>query len=200
MYHIFVLAALDAYLNLKISQETGTPEARPQRASGPYFLLLAVDSDREIRIPMSSWGLYQNLREGRPARLRKCKVMIRTFGRERWYLVLTRYSQRGARNCAVSEAIGRDWNGPISVAKLERRRDTIPTGIVSSEDYHAAVAAVELYVFFYAGSRRDIWISEELQGSLMSCLRNSTNHRGTSCGGRVSWIRGIQTSIASKFG
>ena len=113
-------------------------------AAHPYFLLFAVDSDCETRIPLSLWGLYRNLGEGRPAPLRKCKVTIQAFDREHWYLISTRYTQDGARNCTVFDAMGHDWNGPISVVKLERGRETTPIGIVSSEDYHAAIAAVEL--------------------------------------------------------
>lgn len=127
---------------LQTSREVARGGSR--RIASPYFLLFPVDADRETRIPLSSWSSYQGLREGRPDRLRKCKVMIRAFGSEHWFLITTRYSQNGPRNCALSEAMGRNWNGPLSVCVLEGRRETAPIGIVTSEYHHTALAAVEL--------------------------------------------------------
>lgn len=127
---------------LKASQEV--TQGRSRRTSSPYFLLFPVDADRETRLPLASWSSYQDLHEGRPDRLRRCKVMIRAFGSEHWFLITTRYSQSGTRNCAVSEAMGRDWNGPLSVLRLDGRRETSPVGIATSEHHHAALAAVEL--------------------------------------------------------
>jgi hypothetical protein len=129
----------------KISSEPrGVARGRSQRTSPPYFLLFAVDADREIGVPFTSWNLYQGLHEGRPSRLRKCKVMIRAFDSEHWFLITTRYSHDGTRNCAVSEAMGHNWNGPLSVSKLGGRRRTTPVGIVTSEYHYTALAAVEL--------------------------------------------------------
>ena len=70
--------------------------------------------------------------------------MVRAFNCERWFLITTRYDHDGARNCALSDVVGRDWNGPVSVAKLAGRREVTPIGIFASEDYHAALAALEL--------------------------------------------------------
>ena len=110
---------------------------------GPYFLLFATDADREIKIPICDAGSYRTLHEGWPAQLRKCKVMIRAFDRTHWFLVTTRHSGCGAKNHSIYETMGFAWNGPLMVARLERRGESIATGILSSEHHQAAIAAVE---------------------------------------------------------
>ena len=85
------------------------------------------------------------LHEGRPARLRKCKVMVRVAGRARWFLVITRYDEHGERNLAVQETTGFRWLGPLAIMKLDRRGSRQPAGMVSSRDFHAAISALERY-------------------------------------------------------
>ena len=111
-----------------------------QAARSPYFLLFASDADRELKIPIHNAAAYRNLDEGRPARLRECKVMIRVFDRAHWFLVRTRYSGEGAVNHSIGETMGFSWNGPLTVMRLEGRT---PAGIISSEHHQAAIAAVE---------------------------------------------------------
>ena len=112
----------------------------------PYLLLFATDADGELKIPIRNAAVYQTLCEGRPARLRKCKVMIRVFDRSHWFLVTTRHSDDGTRNRSIYETTGFSWNGPLMVARLEKRGKSTPTGILSSEHHQAAIAAVERFV------------------------------------------------------
>ena len=112
----------------------------------PHFLLFATDADRELKVPIRDAAAYRTLPEGWPARLRKCKVMIRVFNHAHWFLVTTRHSHDGAQNRSIRESLGFSWNGPLTVMRLEKRGDKIPAGILSSEHYQAASAAVEWFV------------------------------------------------------
>ena len=118
----------------------------------PYFLFFDVDADRELKISMSAASAYMSLPEGRPARLRKCKVMVEVFGKARWFLVVARYDENGERNKAIQETTGFCWWGPLAIMKLGRKRSRLPTGMTSSRDFHAATSALERYAL------RDIWI------------------------------------------
>ena len=111
--------------------------------AAPYFLLFAVDADRELKIPMSAASLYMSLHEGRPARLRKCRVMVKIGGQAKWFLVITRYDVDGEKNRAVQETTGFRWLGPLAIMKLEKRGSRRPAGIVSSRDFHAAISGLE---------------------------------------------------------
>lgn len=127
--------------NLVSRQQIGPP---PRERASPYFLLFATDADRELKIPIDEAATYRALREGRPAQLRKCKVMISVFDRVHWFLVATRYNDDGARNHSIRETMGFRWNGPLTVMRLEKRGgDTI--GILTAEHHQAAIAAVERY-------------------------------------------------------
>ena len=106
-------------------------------------MLFASDADGELKIPIRNAAAYRNLDEGRPARLRECKVMIRVFDRTHWFLVRTRYSVEGAVNNSIGETMGFSWNGPLTVMRLEGRGRRTPAGILSSEHHQAAIAAVE---------------------------------------------------------
>ena len=120
--------------------------SRSREAGSPYFLLFVPDADRELKVPLREAAAYRTLYEGRPARLRKCKVMIRMFDRTHWFLVATRHSDDGARNRAIYEAASFSWNGPLSVMRLESRGKRTLAGILSSEHHQAAIAAVERFV------------------------------------------------------
>ena len=120
----------------------------------PYFLFFDVDADRELKISVSAAASYMLLHEGRPGRLRKCRVMVRVAGRARWFLVITRYAENGERNLAVQETTGFRWLGPLAIMKLERRGSRRPAGMVSPRDFHAAISALERYEIVYPfGSR-----------------------------------------------
>jgi len=123
-------------------QQTGPP---PRERTSPYFLLFATDADRELKIPIDEAATYRTLREGRPARLRKCKVMITMFDHVYWFMVTTRHSDDGARNNSIDETMGFPWNGPLTVMRLERRGGNTPIGILTTEHRQAAIAAVERY-------------------------------------------------------
>jgi len=112
----------------------------------PFFLFFDVDADRELKVPIPAVAPYMLLHEGRPARLRKCRVMVRVSGQARWFLVITRYDETGVRNHAVQETTGFHWLGPLAIVKLEKRGSRRPTGITSSRDFHAAISALERYV------------------------------------------------------
>lgn len=112
----------------------------------PYFLLFATDADRALKIPLREAAVYRTLCEGLPARLRKCKVMIRVFDRTHWFLVTTRYGDDGPKNRSIYETMGFAWNGPLMVTRLERRGKCPPAGILSAEHQQAATAAVERFV------------------------------------------------------
>jgi hypothetical protein len=109
----------------------------------PFFLFFDVDADRELRIPMSAAFTYMSLPEGRPARLRKCKVMVEVFGKARWFLVVTRYDENGESNRAVQETTGFCWRGPLAIMELGKKWSRLPTGMISSRDFHAATSALE---------------------------------------------------------
>ena len=72
--------------------------------------------------------------------------MVRAFDRAHWFLVTTRYSDDGTRNRSIYETTGFSWNGPLMVARLEKRGKRTPAGILSSEHHQAAIAAVERFV------------------------------------------------------
>lgn len=109
-------------------------------------MLFATDADGELKIPIREAATYRTLYEGHPARLRKCKVMVKVFGRTHWFLVTTRYSDGGARNRSIYETMGFAWNGPVTAMRLEKRGKCTPAGILSSEHHQAAVAAIERFV------------------------------------------------------
>lgn len=111
----------------------------------PYFLFFDVDADRELKIPVSAALPYMSLHEGRPARLRKCRVMVKAAGRPKWFLVITRYDADGEKNHAIEETTGFRWLGPLVIMKLERRGSRRQVGMTSSRDFHAAFSALERY-------------------------------------------------------
>lgn len=111
----------------------------------PYFLFFDVNADRELKVPISSAAPYMSLREGRPARLRKCRVMVKVAGQAKWFIVITRYDANGRENQAIGETTGFRWLGPLAIMKLEKRRNRRPVGINSSRDYHATISALEQY-------------------------------------------------------
>jgi len=111
----------------------------------PYFLFFDVDADRELKIPISAVAPYMLLHEGRPARLRKCRVMVKVDERPQWFLVVTRYDADGRRNAAILEATGFRWVGPLAIMKIEKKGSRQPVGITSPRDFHAAVSALERY-------------------------------------------------------
>jgi len=111
----------------------------------PYFLFFDVDADRELKIPISAAAPYMLLHEGKPAQLRKCKVMVKVDERPQWFLVITRYDADGRRNTAIHETTGFRWLGPLAIMKLERKGSRRPAGIGSPRDFHAAVSALERY-------------------------------------------------------
>lgn len=115
----------------------------------PYFLFFDVDADRELKIPTSAAAPYMLLHEGRPGRLRKCRVTVEVAGRARWFLVITRYDGNGRENQAVEETTGFRWLGPLAIMKLEQRGSRRPAGMISSGDYHAAISALEQYALVY---------------------------------------------------
>lgn len=117
-----------------------------QEERSSYLLLFVTDADRELKIPIHAAAAHRTLCEGRPAPLRKCKVMIRAFDRTYWFLVTTRHSNDCARNRSIYETTGFSWNGPLMVTRMERRSKRTPVGIESSEHHQAAIAAVERFV------------------------------------------------------
>ena len=109
-------------------------------------MLFATDADEELKIPILQAPYYRTLREGRPARLRKCKVMVRVFDRVHWFLVTSRHSDDGAGNRSIGETMRFSWKGPVTVMRLERRGSNVPVGILSSEHHQAAASAIERHV------------------------------------------------------
>ena len=140
---VLVLGAQELLRFLTNLQQSGS---RSREEVDPYFMLFTTDADRALRIPLREAATYRTLYEGRPARLRNCKVMIRVFDRTHWFLVTTRYSDDGPRNHSIYETIGFSWNGPLTVKRLEKRGKCSPSGILSAEHHYAAVAAVERFV------------------------------------------------------
>lgn len=124
-------------------QQSGS---RSREEANPYFMLFATDADRALRIPFHEATTYRTLYEGRPARLRNCKVMIRAFDRIHWFVVTTRYSDDGPRNYSIYETTRYIWNGPLTVMRLENHGKCRPAGILSAEHHQAATAAVERFV------------------------------------------------------
>ena len=111
----------------------------------PCFLFFDVDADRELKVPVSAAARYMVLHEGRPARLRECRVMVKVAGQAKWFLVVTRYDTEARRNYAIQETTGFRWLGPLAIMKLESRGSRRLLGVVSSEDLYAAISALELY-------------------------------------------------------
>ena len=78
--------------------------------------------------------------------------MVRAFDHAHWFLVTTRHSDDGTRNRSIHETMGFSWNGPLTVARLERRGKRTLAGILSSEHHQAAMEAVERFVVQPRGS------------------------------------------------
>jgi len=140
---VLVLDTQELLHFLTILRQSGS---RPREEVNPYLLLFTTDADRALKIPLHNAATYRTLDEGRPARLRKCKVMIRVFNRSHWFLVTTRYSDDGPKNRSIYETMGFAWNGPLTVMRLEKRGKCPPAGILSAEHHQAATAAVERFV------------------------------------------------------
>jgi len=111
----------------------------------PYFLFFDLDADRGLKIPVSAATRYMSLDEGRPAQLRKCKVMVEVAGQAKWFLIITRYDANGRKNHAVQETTGFHWLGPLVIMKLEKKGSRRPLGMISSRDLHIAISALERY-------------------------------------------------------